>query len=297
MSDSKIFQNIFAPCMASFTQKLVSHFAGKVPNVDALIVEDELCGLFMECVLGEKVVYQKPVPAPKATKAVKGEEEKKEPKGRNASKPLCSYPDCPVHVMKTERLVEGKVYCSKHFKKMENEVKKRNKAAEEEEGKVESKAAKPAKPAKAPKAAKADKKEEEKAPVKVEIKQEAFDFANEEPRDFIKEDTFWKFSPYGDAASKLLINPRTQLVFTKDQVIMSKVSPFVGLLVKGQVVLAKDLEPHIIDWVKACNIKVATAVTAKQPAKVVEQDEEEETEEYYDEHDGQTESDEEISLE
>ena len=44
------------------------------------------------------------------------------PVERQSNKPLCCFTDCPVHVMKTERTIEGKVYCSVHYKKMSKTV-------------------------------------------------------------------------------------------------------------------------------------------------------------------------------
>ena len=274
---------VFKPVIAIMSSKLVKVLSESFENIDQFINEDMLHKLFVDSAKehsngakpSSKTSSSKASASKAASSSSDEKEEKKvkvaakskdeivEKKEKKNTKPPCCYEGCDKHVLKVDRLIEGKVYCSRHYAL---KVKQAERAA------APPKEAKPAKPAKESK----DSKKETKSSVEVhpieEVKEQPkavskalpndgpFDFATEVARDFEdSEDTFWTLSPYGKPQDKLMIHARTKLIFTSDKVKMMD-SPFVGLLVNDQVVPAAALDMAVISWVQNSNITVSQSI-------------------------------------
>jgi len=220
MSDSVIYNTVFQPVVTAFSKKLMESLAEKIDDVNALVDEDKICYLFQQCMLGDNtkpiVVSSKPVEA-KKTKA--------------STRPPCAFPECPVHVAKLDRNIEGKFYCSKHFAKM-SKVSKASTVVNSESS-----------------------SSEEKSLPKVETS--TFDFATEEPKDFNDlNDNFWKLTPYGEPQQKLVIHKPTGLLFSTDTAKIAKRQRFAGAMTSEGLVKPEDLDPAVIQWLKNCNVQI-----------------------------------------
>jgi hypothetical protein len=289
---------VFKPVIAIMSSKLVKVLSESFENIDQFINEDMLHKLFVESAKehsnGAKPSSSK-ASASKASSsdekeekkvkvAAKSKDETVEKKEKKNTKPPCCYEGCDKHVLKVDRLIEGKVYCSRHYAL---KVKQAERAAA------------PPKEAKAAKESK-DSKKETKSSVEVhpieEVKEQPkavskalpndgpFDFATEVARDFEdSEDTFWTLSPYGKPQEKLMIHARTKLIFTSDKVKMMD-SPFVGLLVNDQVVPAAALDMAVISWVQNSNITVSQSILKQSSSTYAKVETSSEASEAEDEH-------------
>jgi hypothetical protein len=176
----------------------------------------------------EKVI-EKPVEKPKKDQSAPKREKK-------TTKPPCCFEGCDKHVNKCDRLIEGKVYCSRHYALKSKQAAKPQKTEKVEE-----------------KQTKVEVQEEKKEQVA-----HTFDFATQPPMDFEDEESdFWKLNPYGNPQDKLMINSRTNLIFTTEFLKKPEiVSPLFGILDEGNIIPLDLMDPSILSWVRNCNISV-----------------------------------------